>query len=228
MSKFDASKPLFVGSAPARGETVFDALRMAVRDLDQGEGVSYADLESKMLSGFTPKNAKKYDGSYIKAYTRDAVTKFNYLSQDAASEYSVQESKSRAPAADKPVDNSLKLEILRFIREKGEVTTVDEIDASQITVETLVSELGRKNKTIMKAVTELEEEGAVRTEQRENSLYVYLTEAGWERFMAESAGSVAQEAADAEQAAQRESSGVAAETGEVVSPEAEGEYNENA
>lgn len=225
MSKFDAAKPLFVGASPARGETVFDALRQAVRDLDKGEGVSYSDLEAKMLADLAPKNAKKYDGAYVKAYTRDAVTKFNYLSQDAAAEYSVQESKAKASSADKPVDAAFKLEIMRFIREKGEVSSVEEIDASQITVETLVSELGRKNKTVMKAVTELEEEGAVRTEQRESSLYVFLTEAGWDRLIGELPNVVAQEAAEEQQAALRESSGVAAETGEVVSPEAEGEYN---
>lgn len=227
MSKFDVNKPLFVGPAAARADTVFDALRKTVRDLQsEEEGASYSDVEAKMLSNFTPKNAKKYDAAYVKAYTRDAVTKFNYLSQDAASEYSVQQPKSRA-AADKPSDDELKNQILNFIREKGEVANVEEIDASQITVETLVEELGRKTKTIMKAVQELESEKLVRTEQREESLYVYLTEEGWNKIWADAPNIAAQEAADAEMAALRESSGVAAETGEVVSPEAEGEYHEN-
>jgi DNA-binding MarR family transcriptional regulator len=228
MSKFDPNKPLFVGPTAARGDTVFDALRQVVRDLQhEGEGAQYSHVEANMLANFKPKNAKKYDASYIKAYTRDAVTKFGYLSQSAASEYSVQESKSRS-SADKPSDEGLKMEILQFIREKGEVSNVEEIDASQITIETLSSELGKKSKTITKAVSELESEGLVRTEQREASVYVYLTEEGWNKIWTDAPNIAAQEAADAEQAALRESSGVAAETGEVVSPEAEGEYHTEA
>lgn len=228
MSKFDPNKPLFVGPTAARGDTVFDALRQTVRDLqNEGEGAQYSDVEANMLANFKPKNAKKYDASYVKAYTRDAVTKFNYLSQDAASEYSVQEPKSRS-SADKPSEEGLKMEILQFIREKGEVSNVEEIDASQITIETLSSELGKKSKTITKAVSELESEGLVRTEQREASVYVYLTEEGWNKIWTDAPNIAAQEAADAEQAALRESSGVAAETGEVVSPEAQGEYQTEA
>lgn len=182
MSKFDVEKPLFVGPVAARADTVFDALRQTVRDLQHdGNGASYGMVEANMLANFKPKNAKKYDGSYIKAYVRDAVSRFNYLSQEEASDYSVVEAKSKS---EKPADPEVKTKIIPFIISAGEVTELEYIDSSKITIEDMASEFGRKTKTITKAVEELVSEGLVRTEQVEASTYVYVTDSGYEGFTA--------------------------------------------
>lgn len=211
MTKFDSAKPLFVGSAPARAGSVFDEIRKTVRDLDSGAGVAYSDLEAAFIANFKARSAKSVDSAYVRSYVRDAVNKYSHLSQETASEYTVTEVAAKEPKAPStPKASPVNDEVVSFIRERGEVNTVEEIDLSQISVQTIVEETKRKTKTIMAAIEAMEAEGLVRTEQVDDSVYVYLTEAGFNR--AEAAATAPAETAEVE-----------AEQGEESSPAAQPE-----
>ena len=184
-TKFDTTLPLFLGETPVREATTFGQIRLAVSQLDKGEGVSYEDLEAYMLANYTPTKSKNYDGSFIKSYVRDAVGKFGYLShENLGAEYTAVapvEKKAASEPKEKPLTKAQKagIELLAVIRDKGEVSDVSELDSSKITVETLVQETKKKTKTIEKMVSDLEAAGNVRSEQVEDSTYVFLTAAGF-------------------------------------------------
>lgn len=202
-TKLDTDKPLFMGPTAVREGTVVDAIRIAVRDLDQGEGVSYADLEKHLLENFKPKKSQGYGPSYIKAYVRDAVNRYGHLSnENQGHEYSAIAAPEPKPKAPKKLTKAQQAELdsLNFIRNKGEVQGEDDLDKSQITVQDFVTETGKKTKTVEKQLAAMEKDGLVRTEtvagneEGESSVYVYLTSAG----LAKIAEVEAQQAAAAE------------------------------
>jgi DNA-binding MarR family transcriptional regulator len=186
-TKLDTDKPLFMGPTAVREGTVVDAIRIAVRDLDQGEGVSYADLEKHLLENFKPKKSQGYGPSYIKAYVRDAVNRYGHLSnENQGHEYSAIAAPEPKPKAPKKLTKAQQAELdsLNFIRNKGEVAGEEDLDKSQITVQDFVTETGKKTKTVEKQLAAMEKDGLIRTEtvagneEGESSVYVYLTSAG--------------------------------------------------
>lgn len=192
-TKLDTEKRLFLGPTAVREGTVVDAMRQAVRDLDTGEGVSYADLEAHMLANFAPKKSQGYGASYVKAYVRDGVNKYGHLSYENGNhEYSATaapEKKAAAPKAKKLTKaQQAEVDTMNFIRNRGEVNDAGDIDSSQITIADVVSETGKKTKTVTNQIEKLSEQGLVRTETREgnegeqDSIYVYLTQAGFARL----------------------------------------------
>lgn len=194
-TKLDTEKRLFLGPTAVRDGTVVDAIRQAVRDLDKGEGVTYPELEAHLLSNFTPKKSQGYGASYVKAYVRDGVNKYGHLSyEDGKHEYSAvaaPEKKAAAPKAKKLTKaQQSDVDTLNFIRTRGEVNDAGDLDSSQITVADLVTETGKKNKTVITQVERLEKEGLVRSETREgnegeqDSIYVFLTTTGLAQLQA--------------------------------------------
>lgn len=192
-TKLDTEKKLFLGPTAVREGTVVDAIRQAARDLNKGEGVSYADLEAHLLANFTPRKSQGYGASYVKAYVRDAVNKYGHLSyEDNGHEYSsiaAPEPKAKEPKAKKLTKaQQADIDALNFIRTRGEVSDAGDLDSTQITIQDFVTEGGRKTKTVEKQVKALEDGGFVRTETRdgnvegESSTYVYLTPAGLARL----------------------------------------------
>jgi DNA-binding MarR family transcriptional regulator len=188
-TKLETEKPLFMGPTAVREGSVVDAIRQAVRDLDKGEGVSYADLEKHLLANFQPRKSQGYGPSYIKAYVRDAVNRYGHLSHEnggyeysatAAPEPKAKEAKPKKLTKAQQAD----IDALNFIRTRGEVADTGDLDNTQITIQDFVTETGKKTKTIEKQVTALSEAGLVRTESREGaeggegSTYVFLTPAG--------------------------------------------------
>lgn len=189
--KLDTEKRLFLGPTAVREGTVVDHIRQAVRDLDQGEGVAYADLEKHLLDNFKPGKSQGYGPSYIKAYVRDAVHRYGHLSNDnGGHEYSAIAKPEPKPKAPKKLTKAQQAEIdmLNFIRTRGEIGDTGDLDGTQITVQDFVTETGKKTKTVEKNISKLEEQGLVRTEQRggeegqEGSTYVFLTPAGLSRL----------------------------------------------
>jgi DNA-binding MarR family transcriptional regulator len=187
-TKLDTEKKLFVGPTAVREGTVVDAIRKAVNDLGGGpggEGVSYADLEKHMIANWAPKKSQGYGPSYVKAYVRDAVNRYGHLSHtDDGHEYSSIAAPEPKPKAPKKLTKAQQAEIeaLNFIRTKGEVSDAGDLDSTQITTQDFVTETGKKAKTVDKMVDSLEGQGLVRKEQREDSTYVFLTQAGLARL----------------------------------------------
>jgi DNA-binding MarR family transcriptional regulator len=168
-------------------------MRQAVRDLDKGEGVSYADLEKHLLENFTPSKSQGYGPSYIKAYVRDGVNKYGHLShENGGHEYSAvarPEPKTAAPKVKKLTKaQQADIDALNFIRTRGEVADTGDLDNTQITLQDFVTETGKKTKTVEKQINALSEAGFVRTETRpgnegeQDSTYVFLTPAGLSRL----------------------------------------------
>ena len=213
-NKLDTEKKLFLGAKAVREATTFGAIRKAVADLDKGEGVSYADLEKHMLENFKPAKSESYGPSFIKSYVRDAVNKFGYLShEDQGHKYEVLapvEKKADEPKPKKFTkrDNE-KLDTLAFVRDRGEVGDVSEIDSTKITSVSIMEETKKKQKTVDKLVEDLEKDGFVRTETVDDSTYVFLTATGLS-YVNEHRGDAAAEA----ETVQPE--GTAAETADVV------------
>jgi hypothetical protein len=182
-TKLDTEKKLFLGNTPVREATTFGAIRKFVNELNTGEGVSYTDLEAHMLENFKPAKSANYDGAYVKSYVRDAVNKFGYLShEDLGAEYTVVAPAEKAEA--EPVAKKLtkadkaRLDVLAFVRDKGEVSDESDLDATKITTETIVSETKKKQKTVDGMIAALAESDFVRTEEVEGATYVFLTPAG--------------------------------------------------
>jgi DNA-binding MarR family transcriptional regulator len=204
-TKLDTEKPLFMGPTAVREGTVVDAIRQAVRDLDKGQGVSYADLEKHLLDNFQPKKSQGYGPSYIKAYVRDAVNRYGHLGNESGGhEYASIAAPEPKPKAPKKLTKAQQAEIdaLNFIRTRGEVSDAGDLDNSQITVQDFVTETGKKTKTVEKQLAAMEKEGLVRTEsvpgneEGESSVYVYLTNAGLAKLNeAEAAAAAEAEAA---------------------------------
>jgi DNA-binding MarR family transcriptional regulator len=192
-NKLDTEKPIFLGPTAVREGSVVDAMRQAVRDLDKGEGVSYADLEKHLLENFTPSKSQGYGPSYIKAYVRDGVNKYGHLShENGGHEYSAvarPEPKTAAPKVKKLTKaQQADIDALNFIRTRGEVADTGDLDNTQITLQDFVTETGKKTKTVEKQINALSEAGFVRTETRpgnegeQDSTYVFLTPAGLSRL----------------------------------------------
>ncbi len=192
-TKLDTEKRLFLGPTAVRENTVVDAIRQAVRDLDQGDGVSYTDLEAHMVKNFTPRKSAGYGPAYIKAYVRDAVNRYGHLSnENGKHEYSAiatPEAKAKTPKAKKLTKaQQSEIDSLNFIRTRGEISDAGDLDSTQITVQDFVQETGKKSKTVEKQLAGLEKDGLVRTESRdgndggEGSTYVFLTPAGLARL----------------------------------------------
>jgi DNA-binding MarR family transcriptional regulator len=186
-TKLDTEKRLWVGPTAVREGTVVDAIRKAAAELGGGpggDGVAYADLEKHLLENFTPKKSAGYGASYIRAYVRDAVQRYGHLTNDAdaAAEYSAiaaPEPKAKTPKAKKLTKAQQgEVDALNFIRTRGEVADAGDLDNTQITVQDFVTETGKKTKTVEKMVESLAKDGLVRTESREYSTYVFLTQAG--------------------------------------------------
>jgi DNA-binding MarR family transcriptional regulator len=187
----DTEKKLWVGPTAVRAGTVVDAMRQAANELGGapgGDGVSYADLEKHLLENFSPKKSQGYGPSYIRAYVRDAVQRYGHLVNEAdkAEEYSSIAAPEPKAKASKPKKltkaQQAELDALNFIRERGEVSDAGDIDNTQITVQDFVTETGKKTKTVEKQIDKLEKDGLVRTESREDSIYVFLTQAGFSRL----------------------------------------------
>lgn len=190
-TKLETEKPLFMGPTAVREGTVVDAIRQAVRDLDKGDGVSYADLEAHLLANFQPKKSQGYGASYVKAYVRDAVNRYGHLSyENQGHEYSsIAAPEPKAPKPKKLTKaQQAEIDSLNFIRTRGEISDAGDLDGSQITVQDFVTETGKKTKTVEKQLAAMETAGLVRTESREgnepgqNSVYVFLTPAGLSRL----------------------------------------------
>lgn len=186
--KLDTEKVLFVGPTAVREGTVVDAIRKAVAEnggSPGGNGVSYADLEKYLLANFQPKKSQGYGASYIKAYVRDGVNRYAHLSHtDDGHEYSAiaaPEPKAKAPKKLTKAQQG-EIDALNFIRTKGEVSDAGDLDSTQITAQDFVTETGKKAKTVDTMIGKLEEQGLVRTEQREDSKYVFLTTAGFSKL----------------------------------------------
>lgn len=186
-NKLDVTRPIFMGATAAREGTVVDHIRKAVATLDTGSGVLYADLEAYLLQNYTPSKSKNYDGSFIKSYVRDAVTKYGYLAQeDGGNTYSVEiapVAKPRAPAAPKaPKVNKAReemLSVLRFILEAGEVSGPDDVDQTNITIEDIAQELQRRVNWVELKVEAAVTEGLATAPVEEGRRMVYLTAQGY-------------------------------------------------
>lgn len=193
-NKLDLEKRLFVGPTAVRQGTVVDEIRKAVSELDTGEGVTYADLEAKMLRDYTPGKSSNYSASYIKSYVRDGVNKYDHLSYEPGHTYealAAPERKARASGGGGGRRSTVskaaqeRTEMLQFIRDQGQVTDISQIDGTQISAEDFAEASGRKQKSIDKMLTALETEGLVRIEGREGNVegdvvrYVFLTPAGY-------------------------------------------------
>jgi DNA-binding MarR family transcriptional regulator len=190
-TRLDLEKPIYLGPKAAKENSVVDHFRRAVSTLDEGGGVPYAKLEEYLLKNFTPGKSAAYGPSFIRSYVRDAVKeKDGFLShENTSATYSstpVGTPRSRE-AKPKRISKSARenAEILLFIRDAGEVADASDVDNTQITPQDLVSELGRKRKTVDTKVEEFEKEGLLRTEVNESPsgdvTYVYLTAAGLAR-----------------------------------------------
>jgi len=183
-NKLDTEKPLFLGKTPVREATTFGQIRKSVSELNSGDGVMYADLEKHMLDNFKPAKSENYGASYIKAYVRDAVNKFGYLSHDdLGAEYEVLAPAEKKVAEEKPkkltkADNA-KLDALVFVRDRGEVADEGDLDSTQITTVSMMEETKKKQKTVDKLVEDMEKDGFVRTEKVDDSVYVFLTPVGY-------------------------------------------------
>lgn len=188
--KLDTEKKLFMGPTEVREGTVVDAIRQAVRDLDKGEGVSYADLEAHMTANWAPKKSLGYGPSYVKAYVRDAVNKYGHLSYESAghqySTISAPEKKAAAPKTKKLTKSQQgELDMLKLVQSKGEITDVSNLDDSSVTTQDFVTETGKKLKTVENNLAKLETAGLIRTEVRDGNeegttvTYVFLTPAGF-------------------------------------------------
>jgi DNA-binding MarR family transcriptional regulator len=189
--KLDTEKRIYLGPTAVREGTVVDAIRQAVRDLDTGEGVAYADLEKHLLENFKPKKSAGYGASYIRAYVRDAVNRYGHLAHDnGGHEYSAiaaPEPKAKTPKAKKLTKAQQgEIDALNFIRTRGEVSDAGDLDNTQITVQDFVTETGKKTKTVTNQIEKLEKDGLVRTESRgegdQASVYVFLTQAGFSKL----------------------------------------------
>lgn len=188
--KLDTEKPLFLGKTAVREGTVADEIRKAVAKLDQGQGVSYADLEKELLENYQPKKSKNYSASFIKSYVRDGVNRYGHLSHvNEGAEYSAlaaPESKPRTGGSKKPSKaQQEKVELLQFVRDQGNISDAGQLDSNSVTVDDMVNASGRQEKTISKMVDGLESEGLVRTEGRPGQVegdtvrHVFLTQAGY-------------------------------------------------
>ena len=204
--KLDTDKKLFLGATPVREGTVQDVVRQTVRDLNGGDGVSYAELETHMLANFTPKKSDNYGAPFIKAYVRDAVNKYGYLShEDLGLEYSTIAATPKAAAEPKPKKltkaQQAEIDTLNFIVTKGEVLGSADLDGTMITVQDFVTETGKKTKTVENNLAKLEAAGLIRTEEVDGNeegtkvTYVYLTEAGYTHAQSASAPAAEAEAA---------------------------------
>jgi DNA-binding MarR family transcriptional regulator len=190
-TKLDTEKRLWVGPTAVREGTVVDAIRKAANELGGnpgGDGVAYKDLEEYLVKNFQPKKSQGYGPSYVRAYVRDAVQRYGHLTNDAdkAVEYSsiaAPEPKAKTPKAKKLTKAQQgEIDALNFIRTRGEISDAGDLDNTQITVQYFVTETGKKTKTVEKMVEGLEKDGLVRTESREDSTYVFLTQAGLSRL----------------------------------------------
>lgn len=191
-NKLDTEKPLFLGPTAVREGTVADEIRKAVDKLNTGSGVTYAELESHLLSNYTPKKSKNYSASFIKSYVRDGVNRYGHLAhENGGHEYSAlaaPEPKARSGGSRRGPSRASqeKGELLRFIRDQGDVRDVSELDAKGVTQYDIVQASGRKEKTIAKMVDGLETEGLVRTSdgpgqiEGETVRNVFLTAAGYQ------------------------------------------------
>jgi hypothetical protein len=194
-TKLDTEKTLFLGNEITRAGTVFGHIRKAVSELDKGEGVTYTDLEAHLLSNFKPTKSQSYDSSYVKSYVRDAVNKFGFLSHENLGVEYVETSPAEKKVAEVKVKPLTKAqisqnELLSFIRDKGEVSDVNDVDSTKITSETLMQEMKKKQKTVDNMVAALEKDNMVRTEVVEGSTYVFLTATGLARVNAATSPSV--------------------------------------
>lgn len=185
-NKLDVTRPIFMGATAAREGTVVDHIRKAVATLDTGTGVLYADLETYLLQNYTPSKSKNYDGSFIKSYVRDAVTKYGYLAQeDGGHAYSVEiapaakprTSTPKAPRVNKTREEMLS--VLRFILEAGEVSGPDDVDQTNITIEDVAQELHRRVNWVELKVEAAVSEGLATSPVEEGRRMVYLTAAGY-------------------------------------------------
>lgn len=188
-TKLDTEKPLFLGNEKTREVTVFGNIRKAVWELDKGDGVSYDDLEAHLLTNFKPNKSKTYDASYVKSYVRDAVNKFGYLShEDIGASYEIVTTAEKTPAQAKvkaPTKAQVaQNEVLAFIRDRGDVVDVNDVDDTQFTAEMIMQELKKKQKTVDTMVAALVKATYLRTEEVDGTTYVYLTPEGLEHVNA--------------------------------------------
>ena len=189
VQKLDIEKPLFLGPEPVRENTVMDHVRRAVSALDEGQGVPYGKLEEYLLKNYAPAKSQNYSGSFIKSYVRDGVNKYSQLSyEDGGHEYSAKASPEKTKEVKPKRVTKVReeeLALLAVIRDRGEVADASQLDVTQITVEDLVTELGKKTKTIEDRVKKLVEAGDLRVEAVPGNEgddvvnYVYLTAAGF-------------------------------------------------
>lgn len=186
--KFDVSLPLFLGPKAARENTTVDHIRRAVKALDTGTGVPYGALEEHLLRNYSPGKSANYGAPFIKSYVRDAVSKYDYLAHtDKGHDYEViplvakKAAKPKAPSKNRLHD----LEILRVIRDEGEVSDAGDVDNTQFTPEDIAEELKRTQKTVDATIQVLAKEGNLRLETVEGNkpgdkvTYVYLTAQGY-------------------------------------------------
>lgn len=190
-TKLDLEKPLFMGPTAVRSGTTVDVIRQAVRDLDKGAGVPYGILEQHMLDNYKPGKSANYDGSFVKAYVRDAVNKYGHLTQepDKGHEYSAIEpapKKEAEPKAKQPTRAEKERNaVVAAIVELGEIADISDLNATQVTVEDIATKVGRKPKTVLKNLEAYAKDDFVRVEEKDGNeegtkvTYVFVTENGF-------------------------------------------------
>ena len=197
-NKLDTARPLFMGPNPARENTVVDHIRRAVAALDKGAGVAYQDLEDYLLQNYTPAKSQNYSGSFVKSYVRDAVNKYGYLSyENGGHDYAAEAAPTPKEPRPKRVSKARReqLELMKWIRDAGEVAHAGDVDNTQITPDDIAGELGRRRNWVDSRVKELCDEGLLRVEENDGSpTLVYLTAAGYAAVNAEYPEGAASEA----------------------------------
>lgn len=187
-NKLDMTRPLYMGANAARENTVVDHIRRAVRALDTGNGVTYAQLEEYMLTNYTPAKSKNYSGSFVKSYVRDAVNKYGYLShEDLGHDYAVETAPAPKERKPKRVGKAQQevLSVLKFIRDAGEVADASDVDNTNIGPEDIANELGKRKNWVEGRVDKAVEQGYLRKEEDDGRTLVYLTAAGFAAANAE-------------------------------------------
>jgi hypothetical protein len=112
---------------------------------------------------------------------RDAVNKYGYLShEDNGHDYAAETAPAAKARKPKRVTKAQQevLEVLKFIRNAGEVTDAHDVDNTNITLEDIANELGKRKNWVEGRVEKATTQGLARVEEEDGRKVVYLTAAG--------------------------------------------------
>ncbi len=202
-NKLDLTRPLYMGATAARAGTVVDNIRLAVQQLDTGEGVLYPVLEKHLLENYTPAKSANYNASFVKSYVRDAVNKYGFLSYDngghayAAEAGPVARAKTeRAPRVSKA--KAEVLSVLEFIRTAGEVAGAEDVRNTNITPADVAQELGKRRNWVDGRVAAGVADGLLSLETENGQELVYLTADGYAAVQGQEADATSAEETETE------------------------------